>query len=267
MSAARLAAIRARVQAKEKAEREQVSAKIAAQSQEWEEREAREREERKAALAARREAAAAAAAEAAAKEAAAAQAAGAGGGEEAGAKRRKVEEANPKCGCGVEAVSFNVVKEGPNLGRAYFTCKKGRKEQGGCNFFLWASDAAAAAVPPSAGCPKCRCGVWAVGKTVKKEGPNLGRAFHSCKRSKQFGGCDFFQWAPEAPAAEAAAGAEAPPPKTPEARGAQAASPSRLSPPAEAAAASLGKRRLEASLLSATSPGDAKGEQQGDAGP
>merc|ERR1712079_113510 len=56
----------------------------------------------------------------------------------------------PKCRCGKATIRRAVRKEGPNLGRQYFTCQQGRKEVGGCNFFEWVpdhEDVAAAAEP------------------------------------------------------------------------------------------------------------------------
>lgn len=41
-----------------------------------------------------------------------------------------------QCECGFPAVTFNVKKEGPNLGREFYCCS--RKDDGKCQFFVWA---------------------------------------------------------------------------------------------------------------------------------
>jgi DNA topoisomerase-3 len=40
--------------------------------------------------------------------------------------------------------------------------------------------------------PHCRCSLPSVLRTVKKEGPNCGKAFYGCSKGMS-GGCDFFQ--------------------------------------------------------------------------
>ncbi|KAJ3034776.1 DNA topoisomerase 3-alpha [Rhizophlyctis rosea] len=46
------------------------------------------------------------------------------------------------------------------------------------------------------GGPSCQCGLPAVMRTVKKDGPNCGREFYACSKNSTDGTkCDFFEWA------------------------------------------------------------------------
>jgi len=125
----------------------------------------------------------------------------------------------PQCQCKVEAIRTTVTKEGPHFGRPFYKCSKEA-----CNLFEWeavllerarpvatplgpprvppiaaaqtgaAPNAAAAASPSSAenqADGNCNCGKEAVSNIVKKEGPNQGKRFLSCKERT----CKFFKWA------------------------------------------------------------------------
>jgi len=189
MSAAKLAAIRARVKAKEQVQVDQIKARVAEQRREWEEKEAKERETKKQEqlrLLAEKRAQAAEAAEKAAS----------------CLEKRKADESLPSCRCGKEAVRKTANKEGPNKGRTFISCAKGSKEFGGCGLFRWESDLQADAPD----CPKCRCGMATSRRAVKKEGPNLGRQYFTCQQGrKEFGGCNFFEWVPDDEGVAAAA--------------------------------------------------------------
>merc|ERR1712186_100155 len=78
-----------------------------------------------------------------------------------------------KCACGLLVIKKTAKKEGPNFGRVYFTCEKGRKEFGGCDFFKWAPKAEGEASAASATSAKgivmdqmCQCGVPVLRKIV-----------------------------------------------------------------------------------------------------
>lgn len=102
----------------------------------------------------------------------------------------------PRCdGHGLPCVEREVSREGPNKGRMFFVCPQPQSEQ--CNFFAWATPDASAA--DSTITIKCTghdepC----VERTVRKEGPNKGRCFYSCRRGQTEGGCGFFAWKEEA---------------------------------------------------------------------
>lgn len=196
MSAA-LAKLRARVQAKENAEKVKTQARIVEDNKQWVVQEAKEREEqRDAQLELRRRKAAEQAASAAAAAAV------------TPAKRpRFLERPAPKCGCSVECVRTTVAKEGPMFERPFFACEKGRKEKGGCSFFEWIPEDEDEAELATLGTkeiivPNCKCGdIKSVYKVVKTEGANLNRPYFACEKGKkEFGGCDFFAWAAEAAA-------------------------------------------------------------------
>lgn len=132
----------------------------------------------------------------------------------------------PKCLCGLPPLRTTVKREGPNFGKPFYKCAEKK-----CKFFDWVLDlpaqpaavvagdasgavgtaavetpqpvAADAAVPQPASELKCRCGVPPKSLTVRKEGPNFGKAFYKCAESQ----CTFFEWAPETPAASASAAA------------------------------------------------------------
>lgn len=125
------------------------------------------------------------------------------------------------CNCGQEALLLTVRKDGPNQGRQFFKCNAGS-----CNFFLWADQANSPSQRVSAypqrisqpprptlgfrntseggrrqdergsGQVMCKCNEEAVMRTVQKEGPNRGRVFHTCGKTREQQ-CNFFQWADE----------------------------------------------------------------------
>ncbi|XP_072337326.1 DNA topoisomerase 3-alpha isoform X3 [Scyliorhinus torazame] len=119
------------------------------------------------------------------------------------------------CNCGQEALLLTVRKEGPNQGRRFYKCNIGS-----CNFFLWADQDAGdsghggpvgrgSAAPGAGGFQRaggrgtsgggdamCMCNQLAVTRTVQKDGPNKGRAFHTCSKPRDQQ-CGFFQWADE----------------------------------------------------------------------
>lgn len=102
----------------------------------------------------------------------------------------------PRCeGHDLPCVEREVNREGPNKGRKFFVCSLSQSEQ--CNFFAWASDMQSSTNPGVS--IKCTghdepC----VERTVRKEGPNKGRAFYSCRRGQAEGSCGFFVWKEEA---------------------------------------------------------------------
>ncbi|CAI5716940.1 unnamed protein product [Peronospora destructor] len=78
--------------------------------------------------------------------------------------------------------------DGPNTGRMFYVCPLPQSEQ--CNFFAWASNS-----PSDILIVKCPghdepCDE----RTVKKDGPNKGRQFYTCRRSQTDNSCGFFQW-------------------------------------------------------------------------
>ncbi|RLN98490.1 hypothetical protein BBJ28_00022903 [Nothophytophthora sp. Chile5] len=86
-----------------------------------------------------------------------------------------------------------VNREGPNKGRLFFVCSLPQSDQ--CSFFAWASDGNA-----EGGGPVVKCAGHdepCVERTVKKEGPNKGRLFYSCRRPQTDTNCGFFQWKDE----------------------------------------------------------------------
>ncbi|XP_078096496.1 DNA topoisomerase 3-alpha [Mustelus asterias] len=121
------------------------------------------------------------------------------------------------CNCGQDALLLTVRKEGPNQGRRFYKCNVGS-----CNFFLWADQDAGdsgheglvgrgSAAPSAGGFHRvgssgtssggqamCTCNQLAVTRTVQKDGPNKGRAFHTCSKPRDQQ-CGFFQWADECP--------------------------------------------------------------------
>jgi len=156
--------------------------------------------------------------------------------EEEAAKKQKLAEGAPSdpgkshsvCRCGVPLEKRSVQKNGPNWGRAYMTCAKGKREFGGCGFFEWISEESAVStntqaeqmIPkktpaedpgaktapvesaPSGLLSLCRCGLQVERKTVQTNGPNYGRVYMSCSKGKrEFGGCGYFSWISEEAAA------------------------------------------------------------------
>lgn len=104
----------------------------------------------------------------------------------------------PRCeGHGLPCIERVVSRDGPNKGRVFFVCPRPQSEQ--CNFFAWASDGTPA--DPSVSVKCSGHNEACVERTVKKEGPNKGRCFYSCRRSQMDGSCGFFLWKDEAEAA------------------------------------------------------------------
>lgn len=115
------------------------------------------------------------------------------------------------CNCGQQALLLTVRKDGPNQGRQFYKCNGGT-----CDFFLWADqpgqEGASQSRGPSLQPPRtslrfshnsrnvgqtlCNCEETAVTLTVQKDGPNKGRMFHTCGKSREQQ-CGFFQWADE----------------------------------------------------------------------
>uniref|UniRef100_H3CL93 DNA topoisomerase n=1 Tax=Tetraodon nigroviridis TaxID=99883 RepID=H3CL93_TETNG len=115
------------------------------------------------------------------------------------------------CNCGQQAVLLTVRKDGPNQGRQFYKCNGGT-----CAFFLWADQPGQDGGPQSRGPPLqpprtslrvthdpgnvgqtvCNCQETAVTRTVQKDGPNKGRMFHTCGKTREQQ-CGFFQWADE----------------------------------------------------------------------
>jgi hypothetical protein len=97
----------------------------------------------------------------------------------------------PRCDeHGLPCVEREVSREGPNKGRKFFVCPQPQSEQ--CNFFAWAD-----AGPSSASTVSVKCTGHdepCVERTVRKEGPNKGRCFYSCRRGQTEGSCGFFAW-------------------------------------------------------------------------
>ena len=112
--------------------------------------------------------------------------------------RSNAHSSEKMCECGQLAVTNTVKKDGPNKGRLFWTCSKPFGEK--CNMFDWADDSTGA-IPSqnsqsnnNSGDKSCECGLAAITKTVKKDGPNKGRLFWTC--SKPFEDkCDMFDWA------------------------------------------------------------------------
>jgi len=217
----RLAALRARVKAKQDIATKKTDDRIATEVAKEKEADAQARTKRRAeVLDAMRDAAAEKAAQATSTLAAEA---GNGG---APASKRPLplggEAPPPKCRCGLEAKRLAVKKEGPNFGRSFYKCPQ-EQEDKRCRFFEWgAADAQStndsASLPAPSGMPllggrlpptpmaagaataatterRCLCGGEAVLRTVSKEGPHFGRRFWycalgpECKSPKKF-----FEW-------------------------------------------------------------------------
>ena len=68
--------------------------------------------------------------------------------------------------------------------RRFYSCLR-------CNRFDWADATPSQAV--AAPGPECNCGEASIKKTVRKDGPNRGRAFWTCASWPK--GCKFFDWA------------------------------------------------------------------------
>lgn len=129
------------------------------------------------------------------------------------------EIAAPPCRCNptTPSVQRTVYKEGPNKGRFFFTCAKGRSEDGACGFFSWADElvsggstgggygggyggggagtggSSMSATDSTA--PMCRCNIPSSRRQVKKQGENCGKMFFGCsKRQDDATNCGFFAW-------------------------------------------------------------------------
>ncbi|KAG7385627.1 DNA topoisomerase 3-alpha [Phytophthora pseudosyringae] len=105
---------------------------------------------------------------------------------------------------GLLCVEKEVTRDGPNTGRMFYVCPLPHGEQ--CDFFAWVSDSNASS-GPVVKCPghdePC------VQRTVRKEGPNKGRQFYTCRRSQNDNSCGFFLWKDEV--TESLGGAAPPP--------------------------------------------------------
>lgn len=131
------------------------------------------------------------------------------------------------CRCSKPAILLTSKKQNQNFGQKFYKCPVG-KENGGCDFFLWAPESvnnaqSAFETPPSSSEQttfnttgvarrdanrnrntgsgntddvKCDCRLPCKKLTVHKEGPNKGRQFYGC--AKDFSSkCNFFKWADE----------------------------------------------------------------------
>merc|ERR1712048_779324 len=120
-----------------------------------------------------------------------------------------------KCRCGTPVESRAVTKEGPNFGRNYLTCARGKRDFGGCGFFEWAPESqetdpktqpTARSLPTPARAPegqRCQCGTLVKSCVVKQAGPNFMRTFVVCATGKKAeGGCGLFEWVSEAQASD-----------------------------------------------------------------
>lgn len=101
------------------------------------------------------------------------------------------------CKCGATAQEFVCQKEGNNKGRKMYKCRANF-----CGWMAWVDEINSAAASASAGVgesgapapvvqKRCKCSADAVLRTVKKEGPNLGRKFWACNQPQQ---CSFFEF-------------------------------------------------------------------------
>ncbi|KAL4130516.1 hypothetical protein PRIC2_006512 [Phytophthora ramorum] len=92
----------------------------------------------------------------------------------------------------LSCVEREVSRDGPNKGRMFYVCPLPQGEQ--CDFFAWVGDAG-----PSNG-PVVKCPGHdepCAERTVRKEGPNKGRQFYTCRRSQTDNSCGYFQWKDE----------------------------------------------------------------------
>ncbi|XP_022831153.1 DNA topoisomerase 3-alpha [Spodoptera litura] len=133
---------------------------------------------------------------------------------------------NILCGCNQPAILLTVRKQNANHGKQFYKCQVG-KDNGGCDFFLWAPEndssiqnpydtpptstwdsndtsstsrgwGIAPSNPRSSGGNNddvmCDCGIPCKRLIAQKEGPNKGRPFHVCVKDIATR-CKFFQWA------------------------------------------------------------------------
>ncbi|XP_050684412.1 DNA topoisomerase 3-alpha isoform X2 [Leptidea sinapis] len=137
------------------------------------------------------------------------------------------DDSNVLCGCNKQAILLTVRKQNENFGKKFYKCQAG-KENGGCDFFLWAPESVERTsqnidtpgnswgnsqpaststrgwgITPSVSREdfpsndddvKCNCGLPGKKITVHKEGPNKGRPFYGCPKEIN-ARCNFFQWA------------------------------------------------------------------------
>lgn len=203
--------LKARIQAKEAKSKEEMKVKLDAMHKEWDVQDAKEAEARREANAKKRQEMETKAAE------------------DAALKKQKLEEAGSLqgeaasvCRCGKPLERKTVQKNGPNWGRAYLTCAKGKREFGGCGYFDWILEDKAATTDDQAkealekpeknektssesspvkvaSSPSlCHCGKPLEQKFALKTGPNFGRAYLTCVQGKrEFGGCGYFNWVGE----------------------------------------------------------------------
>lgn len=206
MAAARLAALRARISAKEDTLKAQVRESVHSAIQRAEEEDkAREAKRRAEALLAEKE-----------REAKRARL-GINDGGNGGVVNAKSAPSVKLCGCGQEAVRRKVQKEGANKGREFWCCKK-QESEGRCRLFEWIVPEAVEEGEPTVGSapqvpqgppppPRCRCGLVAARRAVHKEGPNQGREFLCCPLPSEKNPCNLFEWV--APDTEALNGSPA----------------------------------------------------------
>ncbi|KAI5479873.1 DNA topoisomerase III [Pseudohyphozyma bogoriensis] len=119
----------------------------------------------------------------------------------------------PSCQCGDDAAERTVAKEGPNKGRKFFTCAKGKDN--GCGFFAWTDEPGRGGGGGGAGGGRqqvpqkrayqgnvqaatedaeerrCDCELTAAQRTVTKEGPNTGRKFWVCPNVSKKAQCNY----------------------------------------------------------------------------
>ncbi|XP_047024489.1 DNA topoisomerase 3-alpha [Helicoverpa zea] len=146
------------------------------------------------------------------------------------------DDNNVLCGCNKPAILLTVRKQTANHGKQFYKCQVGR-ENGGCDFFLWAPENGTTVQNPYETPPTsswgtddqgsnssnttrgwgitpsnsrvsgdggesvmCNCGQPCKQITVQKDGPNKGRPFYCCVKDMS-SRCNFFQWADSAPSA------------------------------------------------------------------
>ncbi|CAH0474799.1 unnamed protein product [Peronospora belbahrii] len=99
----------------------------------------------------------------------------------------------PQCEVhGLPCFQRKVARDGRNIGRMFYVCPLPQGEK--CNFFAWVSETNPS-VNPVVKCPghdePCD------ERSVKKDGPNKGRQFFTCRRSLTDNSCGYFQWKDE----------------------------------------------------------------------
>ena len=95
------------------------------------------------------------------------------------------------CPCGLLAKLLVVKKDSANKGRKFYACPNTKATE--CGFFQWADEDGFNNAEQSSQRTVCECRIYAKFLTVKKEGPNKGRQFYTCPRSRGYC-CDFFKW-------------------------------------------------------------------------